>query len=430
MKPLAEPALQAVRDGTIRIVPERWEGTYVNWLENIRDWNISRQLWWGHRIPVWYCDGCGKVTASREDLTHCPSCSGSVRQDEDVLDTWFSSGLWPFSTLGWPDDTPDLRAFYPTDLLVTGPDILFFWVARMIMLGYAFLGEHPYHTVLLNGIVRDTQHRKMSKSAGNGIDPMDVISLYGADALRWTGIAGMGLGTDVILDPKDLEKSFAPGRNFITKLWNIGRFLLTKVGTADVRPLTAVDPSRLTRADRWILARLDAAIAECDAALGPARPARADGGAPHWREQERNAGLRLSEYAETARRFVWNELADWYLESVKSRLEAEGDDREVARSVLVHAFDGALRLLQPIVPFVTDALWQRMPIHRDAEFLATAAWPRPARFAGAAESAAEFERVRDAVEAIRQLRGDYGIPPGKTITARLVPARAETRAIW
>ncbi|MGH7712424.1 MAG: valine--tRNA ligase, partial [Gemmatimonadaceae bacterium] len=293
MKPLAEPALQAVRDGHIRILPERWEAVYVNWLENIRDWNISRQLWWGHRIPIWYCDGCSHVSASRTDLTRCPACGGSVRQDEDVLDTWFSSGLWPFSTLGWPEATADLKAFYPTDVLITAPEILFFWVARMIIAGYALMGEAPFHTVYLHGTVRDTQHVKMSKSLGNGIDPLDVVQLYGADALRYTVVAGMGLGADTILDPNDLERSFAPGRNFVTKLWNIGRFLLTNVGSESVQPLERVAADRLTSADQWILARLDSAIAACDSALGPARPVDAI-----WPESERGAGLRLNEYTE------------------------------------------------------------------------------------------------------------------------------------
>ena len=276
MEPLAQPALQAVRDGAIRILPERWEAVYVNWLTNIRDWNISRQLWWGHRVPVWYCTECdppNKVIVSREDVTECPHCGCTVTQDEAVLDTWFSSGLWPFSTLGWPDEqSEDLAAFYPTDTLVTAPEILFFWVARMIMTGYAFMGRAPYHTVYLHGTARDTQHRKMSKSLGNGIDPLDVIKLYGADALRWTLIAGMGMGADVVLDPNDIDKSFATGRNFGTKLWNIGRFLLDRVGTDPVKPLDAIDTGSLTRADQWILARLDAAVAECDRALGPLVP--------------------------------------------------------------------------------------------------------------------------------------------------------------
>ena len=414
MKPLAEPALAAVRDGRIRIVPERWEGVYIHWLENIRDWNISRQLWWGHRIPVWYCDACGRITVSRDDVATCPSCAGPVRQDEDVLDTWFSSWLWPFSTLGWPKDTDDLRAFYPTDVLVSGPDILFFWVARMIMSGFEFMGEAPYHTVYLHGIARDTKHRKMSKSLGNGIDPLDVIARFGADPLRYTVVAGMGLGVDIIFDPDDLEKSFAPGRNFVTKLWNIGRYLLTNVGASPVRALAEIDAERLTRADRWILARLDAAIADCDAALGPPRPRNG-----HWTEAERTAGLRLNDYAESARRFVWNELADWYLEAVKARLTDDGDDREVARAVLVHAFDGALRLLHPIVPFVTEALWQRLPGRADDELLLRASWPRPLGIASG--GAAEFELVRDAVSALRQLRGEYNINPGKVLPAIIVP---------
>nr|MCU0618201.1 class I tRNA ligase family protein [Gemmatimonadaceae bacterium] len=334
---------------------------YVNWLEGIRDWNISRQLWWGHRIPVWYCDGCGiDPIVSRTDVTTCPSCGAVPRQDEDVLDTWFSSWLWPISTLGWPDDTADLRAFYPTDVLVTAPEILFFWVARMVMSGCWFMNQSPFHTVYLHGTVRDMQHRKMSKSLGNGIDPLDVVRDYGADALRWTVIAGLGLGVDVMLDPNDLDKSFAPGRNFCTKLWNIGRFLLSRVGTAPVTPLADIPPSRLTAADRWILDRLDDAVRDCDAALGPARPAHDR----QWQEADRTRGLRLAEYAEAARRFVWNELADWYLESVKPRLAADGDDREVARTVLAHAFDAGLRLLHPIIPFITEELWQRIPLPR------------------------------------------------------------------
>ncbi|HJU74930.1 MAG TPA: valine--tRNA ligase [Gemmatimonadaceae bacterium] len=423
MRPLAEPALQAVRDGHIRILPERWEGVYVNWLENIRDWNISRQLWWGHRIPVWYCDGCGRITASREDITRCPDCGGPVRQDEDVLDTWFSSGLWPFSTLGWPDTSSDLKAFYPTDVLITAPEILFFWVARMIMLGYALMGEAPFHSVYLHGTVRDTKHLKMSKSLGNGIDPLDVVQRYGADALRYTVIAGMGLGADTILDPNDLERSFAAGRNFVTKLWNIGRFLLTNVGSDPVQPLERIGPERLTSADRWILARLDAAIAASDAALGPSRP---KAGVATWAEAERGAGLRLNEYTEAARSFVWNDLADWYVETSKNRLASNGPDRDVARTVLIHSFDQALRLLQPIVPFVTDELWQRLPGRRPNEFLPVAAWPVRRSPAGA-DSAADFELVREIVTALRQLRGEYSVAPGKTVDA-IVVARDGTRA--
>ena len=431
MAPLAGPALAAVREGRTRIAPERWEAVYVHWLETIRDWNISRQLWWGHRIPVWYCDACGgDPIVRRDDVRACPRCGGAVRQDEDVLDTWFSSWLWPLSTLGWPnEDAEDLRAFYPTDVIVTAPDILFFWIARMMMAGLHFRGEAPFHTIYLHGTVRDMQHRKMSKSLGNGIDPLDVVARYGADALRWTVVAGMGLGADVLLDPADLDRSFAAGRNFCTKLWNIGRFLLQHVGAEPVPALADVAPGRLTRADRWILARLDHAVVDCDAALGPPRPPA--GGA--WPEGQRAAGLRLNEYAEAARRFVWNELADWYLESTKRRLSgpaATPDDREVARAVLVHAFDQALRLLHPVVPFVTEALWQRLPARAgaapnasptDGALLTTAAWPRPRAHANLADvGAAEFELVRAVVVALRQVRADYNVPPGRTVDATVV----------
>jgi valyl-tRNA synthetase len=406
MKPLAEPALQAVRDGRIRILPERWEAVYINWLEGIRDWNISRQLWWGHRIPVWYCDSCSNVAVSRDDVTSCPKCGGAVRQDEDVLDTWFSSWLWPFSTLGWPDkNSADIKAFYPTDDLVTAPEILFFWVARMIMGGFAFMGETPFHTVYLHGTVRDMKHVKMSKSLGNGIDPLDVRSLFGTDALRYTVIAGLGMGADVMLDPNDLEKSFAPGRNFVTKLWNIGRYLLKNVGANDVLPLTQIIPARFTESDQWILSRLNAAIDECDAALGPARPNHGV-----WQASELRAGLRLSEYTEAARRFVWNELADWYVEATKSRLAVQGEDADVARAVLVHVFDAALRLLQPIVPFVTDVLWQSLPRNGSQRnrFIARAPWPlRNQAFA----TATAYEVVRDTMVSLRQLRSEYSISP-------------------
>ncbi len=426
MEPMAAPALAAVRSGALRILPERWEGVYIHWLENIRDWNISRQLWWGHRIPVWYCDACGgEPVASRADLTTCPRCGGTVRQDEDVLDTWFSSWLWPLSTLGWPkEESQDLRAFYPTDLLVSGPDILFFWISRMIMAGYFFVGRTPFHTVYLHGIVRDTQHRKMSKSLGNGIDPLDVVSAFGADALRYTVVAGMGLGVDLILDPDNLEKSFAPGRNFATKLWNIGRFLLRNVGEEKVHPLADVDPTELTRADRWILTRLDTAIAECDASLGPARPApRAE-----WGDADRRAGLRLSEYAECARRFVWNELADWYVEAAKPSLTEGATGRDAARSVLVHVFDQALRLLHPIVPFITEALWQRLPGREDGELVAVAPWPRPRDISDA--RALEFELVREAVSATRQIRSEYNVAPGSVIDAVLASDDRRVRAVF
>ena len=420
MAPLAEPALAAVKDGTIRLLPEKWEKVYINWLEGIRDWNISRQLWWGHRIPVWTCADCGHAQAYRDDPTACPQCLGTtLEQDPDVFDTWFSSWLWPISTLGWPDeDAEDLKAFYPSDVLVTAPEILFFWVARMIMSGYAFTGRAPFHSVYLHGTVRDMQHRKMSKSLGNGIDPLDVVERYGADALRWTLIQGMGLGVDVMLDPEDLDKSFAPGRNFATKLWNIGRFILLQVGDEPVPALATVDAKAFTLADRWIIGRLDAAIAECDAALGPARPRTG-----RWPDSERQAGLRLDAYAEAARRFVWNELADWYVEAVKTRLAEPGADRETARAVLVHMFDHGLRLLHPIMPFVTEALWQRLPGATPGRFLAVSRWPTSSPGAGAG---AEFEVVREAIDAIRRLRSEYAVTPGQPIRVFVAAGKAAT----
>ena len=425
MEPLAKPALAAVRDGTIRILPERWEAVYVNWLENIRDWNISRQLWWGHRVPVWYCDRCGAHVVSRTDVTACSKCGGTVRQDADVLDTWFSSWLFPISTLGWPDkSSAGLAAFYPTDDLITAPEILFFWVARMIMGGYAFMDAEPFHTVYLHGTVRDTDHVKMSKSLGNGIDPLDVVNTYGADALRYTVVAGMGMGADLILDHRDLEKSFAPGRNFATKLWNIGRFLLTNVGSAPVRNVDELSDGELTLADRWILGRLNAAIAECDAALGPPRPSNGK-----WRREELYAGLRLSEFAETARRFVWNDIADWYLESTKGRIGAGSDDSEVARAVLTRVFDHALRLLHPVMPFITETLWQRLPVPigaERAEFLAVAQWPTALPLSRAElEAMSLFDVVREAVTALRQVRSDYAIAPGKSLDAVIRSPRNE-----
>lgn len=411
MAPLAAPALEAVKDGTIRLLPEKWEKVYINWLEGIRDWNISRQLWWGHRVPVFTCAN-GHADAYREDPTQCRQCGAAIAsQDEDVFDTWFSSWLWPISTMGWPNENAkDLKAFFPSDVLVTAPEILFFWVARMIMSGYAFLGQPPFHTVYLHGTVRDMQHRKMSKSLGNGIDPLDVVDRYGADALRWTLIQGMGLGVDVMLDPNDLDKSFAPGRNFATKLWNIGRFLLLQVGDEPIGTFADLDASALRLEDRWILGRLDAAIAECDAALGPARPTSAQ-----WPEQQRQQGMRLDAYAEAARRFVWNELADWYVEAVKPRLAQPGADRETARRVLVHVFDQGLRLLHPIMPFVTEALWQRLPSRAPGAFLAVAPWPT-ARAAGA-DAGVAFDAVREAIDAVRGLRSEYGVQPGTPIKA-------------
>jgi valyl-tRNA synthetase len=440
MAPLAAPALAAVKDGRVRILPERWEAVYVNWMEGIRDWNISRQIWWGHRVPVFYCEAaatngkkeaCRPHFASREDNPDCPDCGGPTRQDEDVLDTWFSSQLWPFSTLGWPDDTSDLKAFYPTDVLVTAPEILFFWVARMIMSGMYVTrskehpeGVIPFHSVYLTGTARDAQHRRMSKSLGNGIDPLDVVQLYGADALRWTVIAGMGIGADLLLDHENIEQSFSTGRNFATKLWNIGRFLLLQVGNAPVRPLASITAAELKPADHWILDKLDAAIARADAALGPARPA--NGGS--WPDREHHLGLRLDEYAEAARAFVWTELADWYLEHAKTRLAEGHPEREVARAILVHAFDRALRLLHPIMPFVTETLWSKLPDRGTANGqLIAASWPSADK-RGAASAGLEFDVARATITAVREIRNEYVVPANETVRVATATSRADAKA--
>ena len=393
MAPLAAPALRVYKEGKVRFIPERRGDEYEQWMTNIRDWNISRQLWWGHRIPVWYCDACGTQKAYRQDPTACPDCGGALRQDEDVLDTWFSSWLWPFSTLGWPDETPDLARYYPGDVLVTAPEILFFWVARMIMAGLHFLGDIPFHTVYLHGTVRDTRHRKMSKSLGNGIDPLEVVSRYGADALRFTVTSGLAVGTDIILDPDDLESSFAPGRNFANKTWNIGRLLDSHVGGLDVPPLAAVPAAGLHLADRWILSRLQRVVADTTAHL---------------------EAFRLNDAVGEPYHFLWDEFADWYLEEIKARLRGEEPGGDAARAVAVHVFDTVLRLLHPAMPFITEELFRRLPGRADRT-LVTAEWP--AADAARRDEAAErdFGRVQALVDAIRAVRAEYGVKPGRAV---------------
>jgi valyl-tRNA synthetase len=403
MKPLAEPALAASRDGRVRFTPERWKKVYENWLEGIHDWCISRQLWWGHRIPVWYCraEGCGEVIVARTDPTTCPKCGGDqLEQDPDVLDTWFSSWLWPFSTLGWPEETNDLRAFYPTSTLVTAPEILFFWVARMIMAGLVFRGEIPFSDVYLTGTVRDMHGRKMSKSLGNGIDPLEVVRLFGADALRYTVIAGSGLGTDVHMDPDNLEETFKPGRNFANKIWNAARLVLMNLGDAPVRPVDAVTPD-LEIADRWILSRLNAAIREFDRNL---------------------EAFRFKEAAESAYHFFWGELADWYLEMTKARLRGDAGvaSREAAQATLVAVLDGALRLLHPIMPYITDTLWLKLPLpHRETASLVIGRWPAADERRDDAEAETAMNALMELIGTVRALRSEYGVPDGSRVEVHL-----------
>jgi valyl-tRNA synthetase len=405
MRPLADRALEAYRAGRLAFVPERWGTVYENWLVGIRDWNISRQLWWGHRIPAWYCEreGADHITVAETTPAACGHCGAPVRQDEDVLDTWFSSWLWPFATLGWPRQTDDLTRYYPGHTLVTGPDIIFFWVARMVMAGYHFLGERPFATVFLNGIVRDTHHQKMSKSRGNGIDPLEVVKGYGADALRYAVLAGSALGTDVILDPKDLETSFAPGRNFANKLWNVGRFILANLPEGTPHPET-LDPAQLELADRWILSRLQRLVADTTEALERFRLNEAIGGVYH---------------------FVWDELADWYVEQVKPRLYGTLRGGEVARAILAHVFETALRLLHPSLPFVTEELWSHLPGEREPLW-AGASWPVASARLTDDEAERRFAAVQALVSAVRNIRAEYGVAPGHTVRAMAQPASLDT----
>jgi valyl-tRNA synthetase len=402
MAPLAKPALEAYRDGTLRFIPERRGEDYAGWLEGIRDWCISRQLWWGHRIPVWYCrtDGCGLMSVSREDLVVCPACGGDVHQDEDVLDTWFSSWLVPFSSLGWPERTRDLARYYPGHTIVSAPEIIFFWVSRMLMAGLHFMGEAPYTRIYLHGTVRDTLHRKMSKSLGNGIDPLEVVKLYGADALRYSLVSGMAVGTDVILDPRDLEASFAPARNFANKIWNAGRFILSNLD-GPTRPLAGphrdvVRPEELSLADRWIIGR-------CDATVRAATDA-----------YER---FRLNEAAAAVYHFIWSDLADWYIEQIKPRLYGDQPGGDVACAVAAQTFDVGLRLLHPVMPFITEALWRRFPGRSAEASISVAPWPGADDRAVDPDALRDFGLVQELVGAVRAIRAEYSIQPGQAVRA-------------
>jgi valyl-tRNA synthetase len=403
MKPLAEPALEASRNGTISFTPPHHKKVYESWMENIRDWCISRQLWWGHRIPVWYCVSCEATIVARDDPDRCTSCgSTELEQDHDVLDTWFSSWLWPFSVFGWPEETDDLRAFYPTNDLVTSPDILFFWVARMIMAGYEFMGEAPFTRVLLHGTVRDRLGRRMSKSRGNGIDPLEVVDLFGADALRFTVLSAAAVGTDIQLDQEDLEGSFSPGRNFANKLWNAGRFALMTLGDDPV-PTVADVSGALELEDRWILSRLQRTTESVTEGL------------------ER---FRTHDVSDRLYHFVWGDFADWYLELIKPRmLGKSGDDSlQAARATLVAVLDGILRLLHPLTPFVTSALWERLPWPAGAdrpEALIVAPWPELDADLVDEESEQRLGELQELVTQVRSLRKEYSVPEGSGVTLRL-----------
>ncbi|MBN1201345.1 MAG: valine--tRNA ligase [Anaerolineae bacterium] len=393
MRPLADKAIAAVRDGRIRIVPERFEKVYYNWLENIQDWCISRQLWWGHRIPAWHCADCGKTTVTREDPATCAHCgSAAITQDPDVLDTWFSSALWPFSTLGWPEQTPDLERYYPTSMMETGYDILFFWVARMIMMGLWFTDDIPFHTVYLHGLVRDEHGTKMSKSYGNVIDPVEIVEQYGADALRFTLLTGSSPGNDMNLAESRIEYS----RNFGNKLWQMSRFVWSNLdGYTPKEP----DRAALTLPDRWILSRLHGLIAN----------------AQHLFDtyQYGEAGRQVLE-------FLWNEFADWYVEISKNALYG-GDPaaRERTLDVLLAVLDACLRLLHPYIPFITEEIWRYLPTGEGP--LITAEWPTANPAYEHADAEAEFSILIDLVRGIRNARAEYKVEPAHRIGALVDP---------
>jgi len=410
MESLANAGLDAVRDGRIKIVPERFEKTYFNWLENIKDWCISRQLWWGHRIPVWYCAD-GHMTVTREDPTACATCgSKEIRQDDDVLDTWFSSGLWPFSTLGWPQQTPDLKYFYPTTYMETGYDIIFFWVARMIMMGLEFTGEAPFNTVYLHGLVRDEQGRKMSKTYGNVIDPLTVMDQFGTDALRFTLLVGSTPGHDMNLSVKRVEAN----RNFANKLWNVGRFVINAVSSSTFQVSSKDDRSLITDhwtlADSWISARLQQLI----------------------RDVERNfQNFQYGQAGQQIHDFIWSDFADWYVEVAKEQMKRL-ETRDSTVEMLARVFDTCLRLLHPFTPFVTEEIWGHLrnalresPISNLSKewpnALIAAKFPQPSQPDGWEEAkVADFELVQEIVRSIRNLRAEQNVAPSKKIPATIV----------
>jgi valyl-tRNA synthetase len=394
MKPLAEPAIKAVRSGKIKIVPRAWSKTYFHWMENIRDWTISRQLWWGHRIPVWYCDRDGSMHASRTDLTECPQCKGPLRQETDVLDTWFSSGLWPFSTLGWPESTPELKVFYPTSVLSTGFDILTFWVARMAMLGIKFMGDVPFRHVYIHALIRDAEGQKMSKSKGNVVDPLSVMDKYGTDAFRFTLAALAAQGRDIRLAEERIEGY----RNFANKIWNAARLVLTNLEGYDPALARRGTPSV---ADRWIKSRLTEATAQVRKAID---------------------SYRFNDAASAVYQFLWHEYCDWYLEIAKRSLYQPESPaaRAVTQRTLVETLEATLRLLHPFMPFISEELWQRLPHQGDSIMIA--AFPKASSKGRDPEAERLMAPVLDVVSAIRTIRSESRISPALALTVSVKPA--------
>ena len=393
MQPLAEEALRVVNEGETKFVPERFTKIYTNWMENVRDWCISRQLWWGHQIPAWYCADCGHTTVSREDATCCEKCgSKNITRDEDVLDTWFSSALWPFETLGWPDtEAPDFKYFYPTDVLVTGYDIIFFWVARMIFSGCKQTGKAPFHTVLIHGLVRDDKGRKMSKSLGNGIDPLEMIDRFGADALRMNMLTANSPGNDMRFYIERCEAM----RNFANKLWNASRYVMMNL-SIDKNELPALD--ELETADKWILSKLNTLIAEATENL-----------------DKYELGIAVQKIYD----FIWDSYCDWFIELTKARLYGEDEkSKRVAQQVLLYVLDQILRLMHPFMPFITEEIWQAIP--HDGEALIVAKWPEYSEALSFKAEETAMESIMTAIRAVRNRRAEMNVPPSKKCTLYVV----------
>ena len=399
MEPLAKPAVEVVRNGEVKFVPERFDKTYFHWMENIKDWCISRQLWWGHRIPAYYCDDCGEVMVSAQEVHTCSKCGGNhVHQDPDTLDTWFSSALWPFSTLGYPDDTKELEYFYPTDTLVTGYDIIFFWVARMIFSGVEHMGQVPFHTVLIHGLVRDAQGRKMSKSLGNGIDPLLVIDQYGADALRFTLATGNAPGNDMRFSDEKVKAS----RNFANKLWNAARFVLMYLGNDYSYPGL---PKDLAIEDKWILSKVNTLAKEVTDNL-----------------ERFELGIAVAKLYD----FIWDVFCDWYIEIAKIRLQS-GEGSDTAKAVLVYVLTDILKLLHPFMPFITEEIYQAIP--HDTESIMISKWPEYDPTLSFADEEAQMEKIMDAIRAIRNRRAEMNIPPSKKSKVYVETAFADVFAV-
>ncbi|MGQ9556518.1 MAG: valine--tRNA ligase [Desulfurispora sp.] len=402
MKPLAGPAIQVAESGRVKFIPERFTRIYLNWLENIRDWCISRQLWWGHRIPVWYCADCGATIVSRDDPARCSGCQGSnLTQDPDVLDTWFSSALWPFSTLGWPNQTVDLACYYPTTVLVTGRDIIFFWVARMIFSGLAFMNDVPFRHVFIHGLVLDAMGRKMSKSLGNGVDPIDVIESHGADSLRFMLVTGNTPGNDLRFHFERLDGA----RNFANKIWNASRFVLMNL--QDYQPGQVPEREKLLLADRWIISRLQQVIGEVTEYLEK---------------------YELGEAARVLYDFIWSEFCDWYIELAKPRLyRSEGEQRQVAQYVLASVLKTTLELLHPFMPFITEEIWQRLPGH--GQTIMKAPWPKPASLYRDPVAEQQMDVLVEIIRSIRHIRSEMNVPLGKQADVVLLCPDAGTRSL-